>query len=522
MRTREQVIAEVEQLNEKQSQFDSIDEPYFNTIIKEAKKYKLYDELIHIYCDLANIAYNTLVDFDKANFYRNEARKYLKYTEIAIIKARYYNISGNYSRRIEDYPNAIKNIRLAIELLNALEFKENSILRQLYISNYSMVIIYFNLGKLNISQAYAQAIEKLAIKLGDKEMLAKCFTQKSIINCRLGCYDIAEKFSLKAVKILKELNNNYSLGNAINQLGEVYFLQKKFNRSLPLFEESIKILFRHNRKPNYCYELLKLAENLLELNQTAKALKILKMAEKRAVSIVNEGTKYRIYKTFVKYYKASKNYKLALFYSEKSEALINDMKIKNTEKKVAEIEEKYQSALKQKEINFRKKKQREAERHIELVEGQNRLTKSMIELLNKGLKAPVREGKQMLDLLNRGGLGEADKDKIIKNIEAHFGQIEQFSKDVKEILVTDSKEALEEKLDATTIVSLVNKNLSGKIDEFGLDRAKYPKTYFIQEHVSRLAKYAEQSDKNAIAKREILQGINLRPAPLLIVDLLIY
>ena len=58
---------------------------------------------------------------------------------------------------------------------------------------------------------------------------------------------------------------------------------------------------------------------------------------------------------------------------------------------------------------------------------------------------------------------------------------------------TISIDGLEEKLDVGEILSLVQKNLEENSVEINLDRTKYPKTFFIQQHVSYLARNKKET-----------------------------
>jgi tetratricopeptide (TPR) repeat protein len=495
MRTKEQVIAEVERLTEIHNTLKSIDETYFKTLISEAKRHELWTEVVSINCNLANIYFNTLERFDLAKNALNSCQKALTKVISDESIARYYLVYVNLYRHEFNLPKAIYYLNKSLEIILNSKTNSRSMLKLEFNCNYILAIIFNQLGELPKVKYYILKAEKIALNLNDSLLYANCLSHKGTYYLRVENYDLAENLLKQAIEKLRQNNHLYALGTAMFKLGNLYYSQEKYHISLNYFIESYELTSNQFPNTKYCSEAMKIALNYLKINKLKEAENFLFMAWEQSKDILNKDIKVQILKGLCEYYAIKEDFKMVLLYRDQIDEIRDEIQVTERAKKVLEIEEKYQSALKQKEINFRKKKQRETERHIDLIEEQNQLTKSMIALLNKGLKNPVRQGKQMLALLNRGGIRQEDKAKIISSIQEYFEQIEQFSKDVKEIIFTDSKEALGEKLDAATIASLVNKNLSGKKDEFDLDRAKYPKTYFIQEHVSRLAKHAEQSNK---------------------------
>ena len=76
-----------------------------------------------------------------------------------------------------------------------------------------------------------------------------------------------------------------------------------------------------------------------------------------------------------------------------------------------------------------------------------------------------------------------------------FNQIDQFSNELQAMIKSDTKDGMGEKIDTSKIFSLQSKNLQGDEENESLDKIKNPKTYFIQEYVSNLAKSNEGNEE---------------------------
>ena len=109
MRTKEEVIQEVLLKNQSLQLIKEIDEAYFKNIISEAKNYQLWDDLVHIYCNQANIYLYYLANFKAAKKALNNSKKmFVKGSSNEVI-ARHYGIWANVYRLEAKFPLAIEN-----------------------------------------------------------------------------------------------------------------------------------------------------------------------------------------------------------------------------------------------------------------------------------------------------------------------------------------------------------------------------------------------------------------------------
>ncbi len=248
-----------------------------------------------------------------------------------------YNIQGRYAEAIEYFLNSIKineesgnKIEAAITLNNLAKVYNK-------LGNYEKAIKYSNtalkyanvlhdeysLGRAlnNLGRSYEglkdyrKALEYLkrakAIKIEIKDSVGLAYVLEDIAECYsvLGNYDSAEKYFKQILQIRKRIDSPFSQANSMLKLAEVYLKKGKYSKAKKYIDEAIKISPENNSE-----------------------------------EILHSG-----YKLLSEYYGALGNYKLAFEYYKKYDAILHRIFNKEENKRIAELELKYEVDKKERE-----------------------------------------------------------------------------------------------------------------------------------------------------------------------------
>ena len=451
----------------------------------------------HIYCNQANIYFNYLANFKSAKKTLNKSKNLFKKGCSDEVIARHYAIWANIYRLEANYPLAIHNANSSIQFLSKLNgnISSNYSLKLEYGIYLTLSLIFNKISELPRIKYYLIKAEKIALKLNDGTLIINCLIHRGNYYTRVGKYMEAESCLINAIEKLKNSNDIYLLGNAMHKLGKVYFLQQQYETALTYFLESYKVLSNILPNYNFSYELVNIGDTYLLLDNLNQAKFHYDVALERNLKFEHKDSKIMCLEGLSKYFEKKDEYKKVLELRNEIDELKFKIQSEERVKKIMKLEEKYHLALKQKEIKYRIKKQRDTENILKLEEARNNTVKDIIGFLNRGIRKPVKNGKQLIDILQKNGMSKENKEKLIMEILGKFNQIDQFSNELQAMIKSDTKDGMGEKIDTSKIFSLLSKNLQGDEENESLDKIKNPKTYFIQEYVSNLAKSNEGKEE---------------------------
>ena len=173
--------------------------------------------------------------------------------------------------------------------------------------------------------------------------------------------DSAEYYYKKAIPIAKKLNLNNELSVIYNNLGTYYKEKGNLNGALSLFEKSLEI----RKKINDKYGIISSYINLSDLNLLKKRYKT---AERQIHLANSEAKKINAKEQYLYIYKGLMLSKIQLnqkdsvsYYFSKYDSINNSIYNKQTVEKIADIETKYKTAEKEKQIATQKKELLEKE-----------------------------------------------------------------------------------------------------------------------------------------------------------------
>jgi signal transduction histidine kinase len=217
--------------------------------------------------------------------------------------------------------------------------------------------LYSNISWLFTEQKeYDKALEygnkalTLAQGLGDDYSTVNALSNLSGTYGNLSNYEKQFELLQTALPLAKKGKDIEQIATVYDDLGDYYFLQKKYNPSLENYLEGHKYVLQMGNKYHLCTSFSMLAQVYHKLDQNETALQYITQAEVVANEVGARADLKDIYKTRAEIEQQAGNYKLASEYFSKTLVLSDSLFKAETSEKVAETEAQYQNEKKQKEI----------------------------------------------------------------------------------------------------------------------------------------------------------------------------
>ncbi|WP_026775913.1 ATP-binding protein [Polaribacter sp. Hel_I_88] len=156
--------------------------------------------------------------------------------------------------------------------------------------------------------------------------------------------------NLKSVEYAKKTNNNEIISNSLTNLGSVYLNNGKTNKGIETLEEALIYSKKYNSETQSANLKYNLAKNYFKQLSFTKAEKLFYDA-KAHFEKVNDNRKLFIANNYLGYISASKKDFEKMFFFKSQSDSINDKYMEDTnQKKMEELETKYQTEKKEKEL----------------------------------------------------------------------------------------------------------------------------------------------------------------------------
>lgn len=208
---------------------------------------------------------------DSAKFYLDQIKDNLPHIKIKdSLLVEYLSNNGIYYTQISNSDSAKYFFSKALEKST---------------SNKKKGALYFNLANVyRIDAEYESSLKYLgmAIRLAeatnDKAGLALAYGEKGSNYAYMLENEIATKYFLKALDVLKDLDEPYRKAILKQKLANLYFKMHNFDFAKELYDECLIVLKEFKDYRNYYLTLVNYADCLIQMDQTEKAKGILKEA----------------------------------------------------------------------------------------------------------------------------------------------------------------------------------------------------------------------------------------------------
>lgn len=253
---------------------------------------------------------------------------------------------GNLSLWQGDYTAALKIYFDALKIT-----EKNKFLLQTALLYKNIGVVFSNQEKHKEALKYANKALQIFESLKDDEQIALILI--NIGNCYFNQYDAnnALKYYIKAADISRKINNYDNLSFVYNNIGSVYIEDKKDTlKGIEYLKKSIDIRKKSNDLNGLIFSYNNIANVYIGLKKYDLAEDYMLLARKMAIISKNKFELAESYKLLSFLNESKKDYKQALhfqkLYKVQKDSLINE---KNN-KDVLELETKYQTEKKEKQI----------------------------------------------------------------------------------------------------------------------------------------------------------------------------
>ena len=267
--------------------------------------------------------------------------------------ARIYTSLGNVYISKTEYAKALQTYLNSQKLLDELLAKKpnNKVLIQSKANNYNNIgNVNFYTKNYNESQSnYLQAKELYEI-INDKQNAASLLNNIGIISRINGNNQESIDYRLKALKIFEEINNLEGLAYGNLGLGNIYADLKQVDEAAKYYNQSLKYYEQMGSKKGAIMIYINLCELYSEKHDFGKSIKLLENALKLCYEINNKDLRKDVYNSYANLFEKKNNYKEALRYHRLYSALNDSIYSYESQQTVTEMQTKYETEKKEKEI----------------------------------------------------------------------------------------------------------------------------------------------------------------------------
>jgi tetratricopeptide (TPR) repeat protein len=244
----------------------------------------------------------------------------------------------------------------ALDLSEQLQFKEG-----IAKSAQMIGIIYENQDKHKESIEHFILSLKMSEELGRQKDVATACTNVGIIYAETGRLDSARYFMNRALSINKQLKNNAGVAAALLNLGGSYEVEKEWDKALQFYNEALAI----GRSSAAWKDVAKCLSNIGYVYYIKKDYSNAEKALFESVDISRQTqsmtTVLANYEVLSDIYSKTKNFEKAFLYHKLFSSLKDTLQNAANTKQLAELQARYQTDKKQKQIeSLNKEKENQA------------------------------------------------------------------------------------------------------------------------------------------------------------------
>ena len=316
---------------------------------EKAEKIIYQKGIINSYNSLG-IAYRNSADYKKALSINLKSLKICKQSGYKIgIGDAYYNI-GQVYYNLGDYNRAYENFLVYLKISEEIG------------NNTGIANAYNNIGIIfGIKNKYDKALNNftkslnIRIKLGEKKGIAICYNNIGRVQAFQKNYKDALNNYLKSLKIKEECADKKGIASAYNNIADIYLNQNNFNTALLFHKKSLKIRENTDDKSAIAASYNDIGNTYLKLGEIDTANYFLNMSLKINLAIGQKDgllTNYNLFsELFEKKQAFNQSLKYHKLYSDIKDSLFNEQ----SDKKITEMDSKYEFEEKEKNIELLKK-----------------------------------------------------------------------------------------------------------------------------------------------------------------------
>jgi tetratricopeptide (TPR) repeat protein len=286
-------------------------------------------------------------DTDSALYYYSKALDYSRKNGLRSREASAYNgLGGIYMRRGE-YPVAMNNYMSGLRIYEGLGNKNGE---ASCLNNLGLLCQYT--GKQEKALEYFMKSLKIKEELGEPASLCNSYNNIGLFHYEQSRYEEAKKYFNRALSIARTNTDSSAVAMLLGNIGMVYNEQGNVTDALKYFESSLKLYQDLGNKAGEATILTNMSAPYHRLKQDEKCIELNLNAMRIFRELGSRDWVAEIYEKLYQVYAQAKKYEEAFMYHVLYMELKDSLYTEESNKALAEIETKYESEKKQKEIEL--------------------------------------------------------------------------------------------------------------------------------------------------------------------------
>lgn len=340
-----------------------------------------------------------------------------------------YNNIGLLYYHEGNYQKALKYYLISLEIDESLNEQKGMA------TSYNNVgLIYWAQNNLDKAQDYFQKAVLIYSELKDKKGLGGVYSNIGGVAYYKGKPDVAILYFQKSYDYYKEINYKTGSATSLTNISEILTEQKKYSEALKYALESIEIHKQLGNKSDMTYGYLVVAKNYSDQKQFKNAVEILNEVINLSKDINAQKQLSQAYLMMAQNYSNMGDYKEAYSFHQLYSGVKDSIFTKESSAQIAEMNTKYDSDKKNKEIELLKKESEIQQLNQEAEKSKNAMVRNslIVGCLFILILAVVLYNRNQVK--QKANIALADKNKNIEEqktqIEAQHNQLEHKNKEI--------------------------------------------------------------------------------------------
>ena len=269
------------------------------------------------------------------------------------IVAAQYNSIAIVNFEMSDYELSTQNALKALKMANQYNLPQIELASSIILGNIQM-----HFKQLDQAEKSFFSAKNLSSKVNDQYRLGVALANLGIINLlrvenssqNKKAYLASKKYFLEALHMAKTQKDYTAITARYSNLANVENAVKNFKSANVYLQEALKNAELSNSKLLKMQVTTSLARNHLELNETSKAIALANFALEMSKQLSNEKELPNLYNILQEAYTKEKDFTKALEYQKAQMAAKDSLYTTHTTAKITELQTKYETEKKQKQI----------------------------------------------------------------------------------------------------------------------------------------------------------------------------
>ncbi|MBA4241876.1 MAG: hypothetical protein C0448_14215 [Sphingobacteriaceae bacterium] len=326
--------------SQNKKQIDSL-KTLISSLPDDTLKIQAINELANIYVD---------IDPEETIEYCKEAFRIAEKKGLPYYQATAANNIGNGYYNLANFKVSLTYYLKALNIQEALGRKRGILSSSGAIGN-----VYISLGKLDNAIQYFERALKIAYELDNKNAIASCLISIGTIYSDKKDYPKSLDYYFQSLKLFQEVKNEDAIATNYNNIADSYLNLKEYNKSLQYITKAAELYEQTGNIYGQSLALNNIGDYYYSVGNQAKAIEYFKQGLEKGKLIEANEHMLASYKGMAKAYKKLGDYKSALEVHELFQQLNDSIYSIESIKQISEMQEKFDTEKKEREIDLLKK-----------------------------------------------------------------------------------------------------------------------------------------------------------------------